>query len=62
MRQADAPPGARIQAIAILLDRGWGRAPQPHSGEDGGDITITIRQISGDKEEPLLLEHDTLKK
>jgi hypothetical protein len=26
MRQADAPPGARIQAIiAILLDRGWGK-------------------------------------
>jgi len=25
MRQADAPPGARIQAIAILLDRGGAR-------------------------------------
>ena len=36
MRQADAPPGARIQAIAILLDRGWGRPAQPHTGEDEG--------------------------
>ena len=45
MRQADAPPSARIQAIAILLDRGWGRAPQAHTGEDGGDIRVVIRQI-----------------
>jgi len=45
MRQADAPPSARIQAIAILLDRGWGKAVQPISGEYGGDIRIIIRQI-----------------
>ena len=58
----DAPPAARVAAVTALFDRGWGRAPQVHSGEDGGDITITIRQIleSGDKEEPLLLEHETL--
>jgi hypothetical protein len=24
---------------------GWGKAPQPHTGEDGKDIRITIRQI-----------------
>jgi hypothetical protein len=31
-----------------------------HTGEDGGDIRIVIRQItrSGDEEEPLLLEHE----
>ena len=46
MRQADAPPSARIQAIAILLDRGWGKAVQPVAGEDGGDIRIIIRQIA----------------
>jgi hypothetical protein len=34
MRQADAPPKARIQAITILLDRGWGNAPQPHTEDD----------------------------
>jgi hypothetical protein len=45
VRQADAPPRARIQAIAILLDRGWGRPPQPHTGEDDKDIEITIRNI-----------------
>jgi hypothetical protein len=41
MRQADAPPGA----IAILLDRGRGKAPQQHAGEDG-DVRVTIRTIS----------------
>ena len=44
MRQADAPPGARIQAIAILLDRGWGKPPQPHTGEYDKDIRINVRK------------------
>jgi hypothetical protein len=40
-----------------------GRAPQVHSGEDGGSIQVIIRQIvSHDEEEPLLLEHETLGK
>jgi hypothetical protein len=45
VRQADAPPRARIQAIAVLLYRGWGRAPQPQAGEDDGDLRVVIRQI-----------------
>jgi hypothetical protein len=45
MRQADAPPAARIQAISILLDRGWGKAVQPIAGDDGEPLTIVIRQI-----------------
>jgi hypothetical protein len=45
MRQADAPPAARVQAISILLDRGWGKAVQPVAGEDGEPLTIVIRQI-----------------
>jgi len=45
MRQADAPPRARIQAIAILLDRGWGKPAQPHAGEDGKDIRVTVRTM-----------------
>ena len=46
MRQANAPPSARIQAIAILLDRGWGKAVQPIAGEDGEPLRIVIRQIN----------------
>ena len=42
-------PEVRIAAIAQLLDRGWGRAPQAHTGEDGeGDIRVTIRHIIED--------------
>ena len=46
MRQPEFSSAARLQAIAILLDRGWGRAPQAPAGEDGeGDIRVTIRHI-----------------
>ena len=56
--------GARVAACGALLDRGWGKQAQMHTGEDGGDIQIVIRQIarSGDEEEPLLLEHEPLEK
>ncbi len=40
-----APAAARVSAASALLDRGWGRAPQVHSGADGGDIQIIIRSI-----------------
>jgi hypothetical protein len=46
MRNADASPRARIQAADILLDRGWGKPPQPHTGEDDKDIRITVRNIT----------------
>ena len=41
---------AAWQAAAILLDRGWGKAPQPHTGEDDKDIRVTIRTIIEGKE------------
>lgn len=40
-----APAAARVSAACALLDRGWGKAEQPHTGQDGEDIRITIRQI-----------------
>jgi hypothetical protein len=45
MSQEAAPPAARVAAAGILLDRGWSRAPQAHTGEDGGDIRVIVRQI-----------------
>lgn len=37
---------ARVYACGILLERGWGKAPQSHTGPDGeGDISIVIRHI-----------------
>ena len=37
---------ARTAACIALLDRGWGKPAQTHTGEDGeGAISITIRHI-----------------
>jgi hypothetical protein len=37
---------ARVQAVGLLLDRGWGKAPQTHAGDENGSaIQVTIRQI-----------------
>ena len=36
----------RLTGIAMLWERGWGRPPQAHTGENGeGDIRVTIRHI-----------------
>lgn len=37
---------ARVAAANSLLDRGWGKAAQPHTGEDGeGPLEIVLRTI-----------------
>ena len=61
MRQREYSPAARVQAANILLDRGWGKPAQAHTGEEGGDIRVVIRQIidSAEEPEPLLIEHET---
>lgn len=43
--QEAIPPTARVSAAGILLDRVWGRPPQPHTGEDDQNIRVTIRNI-----------------
>ena len=52
---------ARVSAAQALLDRGWGKAIQPHAGDDGnGRIQVVIRQlidVTGEAE-PVLIEHD----
>ena len=56
--QEAVPPAARVSAAGILLDRGWGRALQPHAGEDGKDkIRVVIRHIvDGRDVEPRVIE------
>jgi hypothetical protein len=39
----------KIRAIAILLDRGWGRPNQPHDAKLEGELRITIRKILNDE-------------
>ena len=54
MRQPEHPPAARVQAANILLDRGWGKPPQAHTGENGeGDIRVVIRHIVEGRDQPL---------
>lgn len=37
---------ARVAAAVHLLDRGWGKAPQTHTGADGeGAIQVTVRHL-----------------
>jgi len=60
MRNGDKD-ATRVQAAAILLDRGWGKALQPHGGDDGnGNIQVIIRQIIeiNEENEPVLIEHE----
>src|SRR3954454_24228709 len=55
--QTDA---ARVAAATALLDRGWGRPPQAHTGENGkGGIEVVVRHILPDGREehrPVLID------
>ena len=45
--QDAVPAAARVAAATALLDRGWGKPPQAHAGEDGkGAIQVTIRHLA----------------
>jgi len=54
VRQKSAPPGARVSAAGILLERGWGKAPQDVTID--GDIKITIRKMLEDDEPGELID------
>ena len=51
MRQQEYPPAARVQAATVLLNRGWGMPAQSHVGEDGNNITVTVRRIVDRRDE-----------
>ena len=38
------PPAVQVQAAAILLDRGWGKAVQPVSSDPDGPLIVEIIQ------------------
>jgi hypothetical protein len=43
MNQPKAPAAARVAAANALLDRGWGKAAQPLTGEGGeGALVVQI--------------------
>ena len=44
---------ARVSAVALILERGWGKAPQAHTGSDGeGGIKVIIRHIVEGRDAP----------
>ena len=44
---------ARVAACVALLDRGWGKPAQVHTGADGeGDIRVIIRHIVQGRDAP----------
>ena len=48
---------ARVSAAVALLDRGWGKPPQAHTGEDGeGQIRVVIRHITEGRDAPRVIE------
>jgi len=56
--QEAAPPSARVSAAGILLDRGWGKAPQDLTVDS--DVKITIRRMLDviDEEEATVLDDE----
>jgi hypothetical protein len=52
---------ARVAAAVALLDRGWGKPAQAHTGENGeGNIRVVIRHIVGGRDveqsKPVLID------
>ena len=46
-RRTDGESETARGAAVALLDRGWGRPPQAHTGRDGdGEIRVIIRHLA----------------
>ncbi len=55
--QQSESDAARVRAIELLFERGWGKAPTTHTGEDGeGAIQVIIRHIVESGVEPRALD------
>jgi hypothetical protein len=48
MRNKKESGAVRGAMANSLIDRGWGKATQPVSGEDGAPITVQIVKYAGD--------------
>lgn len=45
MNEKKAPAAARVSAAQALLDRGWGKSPQPLDGDGEGGAINVIAEI-----------------
>ena len=51
---------ARVSAAQALLDRGWGKPAQPHTGEDDKDIIhVVIRNVVEERRQVLTSTYRT---
>ena len=58
VRAPETKDSDRLTGIAMLWERGWGKAPQAHTGENGeGDIRVTIRHIVQEISAAKVIEH-----
>ena len=49
--QNSTSDAARVSAVALLFERGWGKAPQPVAGADpdGPLVVEIIQRVRGEK-------------
>jgi hypothetical protein len=47
----EVEPDIKIRAIAILLDRGWGRPKQDNTHDVKGEIKVVMRRMLEDDDE-----------
>lgn len=52
MDQPDCPAAARVQAAQAILDRGWGKATQPISGDSETPLQVIVRQFVNGRDNP----------
>jgi hypothetical protein len=52
-------PAVCIKAIELMLDRGWG-AVKKKDGDEGAQITITIRNLMEEIVKPRLMNNQTI--
>jgi len=58
VRAKETRDSDRLTGIAMLWDRGWGKAPQAHTGENGeGDIRVIVRHILDTRDKPVAQAH-----
>jgi hypothetical protein len=60
VRSPKCHANSRIAAASVILDRGWGKAPQTHEIEANHAINIIIRKVLDEPDDEQLIDSDAL--